>query len=109
MLSSKELRYALLALLITAPAAAVFVARSRAQNTEPQNNNRPRRAENVSPPSPTPPAKPQDEITLHSDEVVRVETNVPSIFFTPADKQKGFASGLKRDAIHIIYGGVTQE
>src|SRR6266850_984493 len=110
MLYSRELRCALLALLILAPAAAVFVAGSRAQNNkEPQNDNRPRRAENSPPPSPTPPAKPEDETTLHSDEVVRVETNLTNVFFTAADRQKRFVSTLKREDIRVLEDGVPQE
>jgi Ca-activated chloride channel family protein len=109
MLYLKGLRCALLALLILAPAVAVFVAGSRAQNTEPQNNNRPRRAENLSQPSPTPPAKPEDETTLRSDEVVRVETNLTNILFTAADKQKRFVSNLKREDIRVLEDGVPQE
>ncbi len=109
MMDSKELRCALLALLILASASAVFVAESRAQNTEPQNNNRPRRAENLSQPSPTPPAKPEDETTLHSDEVIRVDTNLTNILFTAADKQKRFVTNLKRDDIRVLEDGVPQE
>src|SRR6266853_5429318 len=102
MFYSKEIRCALLSLLIMAPAAAVFVAGSRGQNTQPQNNNRPRRAENLSQPSPTPPAKPEDETTLHSDEVIRVDTNLTNILFTAADKQKRFVTSLKREDIRVL-------
>src|SRR5712664_1947378 len=109
MMDSKELRCALLALLILASASAVFVAESRAQNTEPQNNNRPRRAENLSQPSPTPPAKPEDETTLHSDEVIRVDTNLTNILFTAADKQKRFITNLKREDVRILEDGAPQE
>jgi Ca-activated chloride channel family protein len=109
MLYLKVLRGALLALLILAPAAAVFVAESRAQNTESQNDNRPRRAENLPQPSPTPPAKPEDETTLRSDEVVRVETNLTNILFTAADKQKRFVSSLRREDIRVLEDGVPQE
>jgi len=109
MMDSKELRCALLALLILASASAVFVAESRAQNTEPQNNNRPRRAENLSQPSPTPPTKPEDETTLHSDEVIRVDTNLTNILFTAADKQKRFVTNLKREDIRVLEDGVPQE
>ena len=108
MLYSKELRFALLALLILIPATAVFVAAPRAQNREPQNNNRPRRAESPQP-SPTPPAKPEDETTLRSDEVIRVETNLTNILFTAADKQKRFVSNLKREDIRVFEDGVPQE
>jgi Ca-activated chloride channel family protein len=109
MLYLKELRFGLLALLILAPAAGVFVTESRALNTEPQNSNRPRRAENNPPPSPTPPAKTEDEITLRSDEVVRVETNLTNILFTAADKQKRFVSNLKREDIRVLEDGVPQQ
>ncbi len=106
---SRELRCALFALLIVATAAAVFVAGSRAQSTEPQNNNGPRRAESFSQPSPTPPAKPEDEITLRSDEVVRVETNLTNILFTASDKQKRFVSSLKREDIRVLEDGTPQQ
>src|SRR5260370_2966824 len=109
MMDSKELRCALLALLILPSASAVFVAESRAQNTEPQNNNRPRRAENLSQPSPTPPAKPEDETTLHSDEVIRVDKNLTNIPVTAADKQKRFVTNLKREDIRVLEDGVPQE
>lgn len=109
MLFSRELRCALFALLIVATAAAVFVAGSRAQNTELQNNNRPRRAESLPQPSPTPPAKPEDETTLRSDEVIRVESNLTNILFTAADKQKRFVSSLKREDIRVLEDGVPQE
>jgi Ca-activated chloride channel family protein len=109
MLLSRELRCALFVLLIVAAVAAVFVAGSRAQNTELQNNNRPRRAESLPQPSPTPPAKPEDEITLRSDEVIRVESNLTNILFTAADKQKRFVSSLKREDIRVLEDGVPQE
>src|SRR5216684_1746715 len=109
MLYSKELRRGLFALLIVATASVVFLAGSRAKNTEPQNNSRPRRAENNPQPSPTPPAKTEDEITLRSDEVVRVETNLTNVLFTAADKQKRFVSNLKREDIRVLEDGVPQQ
>ena len=108
MLSSKELRCGLFALLIGAAGVAVFVGGSRAQNTEPQNNNRPRRTESLPQPSSTPPKK-EDEITLPSDEVVRVETNLTNVLFTAADKQKRFVSNLKREDIRVLEDGVPQQ
>ena len=46
----------------------------------------------LSAPSPTPTATPaaKDETLQDSDEVVRVETNLTSIFFTAADSSKRF-------------------
>jgi Ca-activated chloride channel family protein len=109
MLIPKALWCARFALLIPATAAAVFVAGSRAQNSEMQNNNRPRRAESSPQASPTPPTKPEDEITLRSDEVVRVETNLTNVLFTAADRQKRFVSNLKREDIRVLEDGVPQE
>jgi VWFA-related protein len=62
----------------------------------------------VAQPSPTPP-KPNDEITLSSDDVVRVETNLTNIFFTAADKQKRFVSTLKKEDIRVLEDGVPQQ
>jgi VWFA-related protein len=59
-------------------------------------------------PSPTPPKK-EDEVTLNSDDVVRVETNLTNVFFTAADKQKRFVSTLKKEDIRILEDGVPQE
>ena len=57
-------------------------------------------------PSPTPP---KEEETIHSDEVLRVETNLTNIFFTAADKHKRFISTLKRDDVRVLEDGVAQE
>jgi VWFA-related protein len=59
-------------------------------------------------PTPTPPKK-EDEVTLSSDDVVRVETNLTNIFFTAADKQKRFISTLKREDVRVLEDGVPQE
>ena len=93
-------------------AAALYVCgnsfTTRAQNpTEPQDRQRPRRAEST--PSPTPRPNREDDATLSSDEVVRVETNLTNVFFTAADKQKRFVSNLKREDVRILEDGVPQE
>ncbi len=66
------------------------------------------RPDNVAQPSPTPPKK-EDEVTLNSDDVVKVETNLTNVFFTAADKNKRFVSTLKREDIRILEDGVPQE
>lgn len=48
-------------------------------------------------------------MTLNSDDVVRVETNLTNIFFTAADKQKRFVSTLKREDVRLFEDGVPQE
>jgi Ca-activated chloride channel family protein len=99
----------LVALLIVTTIGAGLARASRAQNqTEPTNNNRPRRAEDLPQPSPTPPKK-EDDVTLSGDDIVRVETNLTNIFFTAADKQKRFVDTLNREDIRVFEDGVPQE
>ena len=59
-------------------------------------------------PTPTPP-KPEDEVTLNSDDVVRVETNLTNIFFTASDKQKRFVSTLKKEDVRVLEDGIPQQ
>ena len=99
----------IVALLIITAIGAGLARGSRAQNqTKPADSNRPRRAESLPPPSPTPPKK-DDEVTLSGEDVVRVETNLTNIFFTASDKQKRFVSTLKREDIRVFEDGVPQE
>lgn len=60
-------------------------------------------------PSPTPPKDPKEELPQESDEVVRVETNLTTIFFTAADKNKRFISTLRKEDIRILEDGQPQE
>jgi VWFA-related protein len=60
-------------------------------------------------PSPTPTVTPKDENPQDSDDVVRVETNLTSIFFTAADSSKRFISNLKKEDIRILEDGQPQE
>ena len=69
--------------------------------------SRTRRAGEV--PSPTPPVNPKDELPGESEEVVRVETNLTSIFFTAADSNKRFVNTLKKEDIRILEDGQPQE
>jgi len=71
---------------------------SRAQDRAPGNSVKAQ-------PSPTPP----DEITLSSDDVVRVETNLTNIFFTAADKQRRFVNTLKKEDVRVFEDGVQQQ
>src|SRR6202165_83364 len=98
---------ALCALLVTITIAVAYACVSLAQDGS-QNSSRPRRAAYIPQATPTPPKK-EDEITLRSDEVVRVETNLTNILFTAADKQKRFVSNLKREDIRVLEDGVPQE
>ena len=97
---------ALCALIVIALAAS-FSRVSLAQNGAP-GNSRARTVGQLPQPSPTPPKK-EDEVTLNSDDVVRVETNLTNIFFTAADKQKRFVSTLKREDVRLLEDGVPQD
>ena len=90
---------------VLAIAAAASLSRvSLAQN----GAQRQRIVEQLAQPSPTPPKK-EDEVTLSSDDVVRVETNLTNIFFSAADKQKRFISTLKREDVRVLEDGVPQD
>jgi len=60
-------------------------------------------------PSPSPSPRQREELPQDSDEVVKVETNLTSIFFTAADKNKRFISNLKADDIRVLEDGQPQE
>ena len=96
-----------LALVFAVATAALMGNRSRAQ-TPPGTDaekSRTRRASEV--PSPTPP--PREELPQETDEIVRVETNLTSIFFTAADNKKRFIDTLKKEDIRILEDGQPQE
>ncbi|HMG75821.1 MAG TPA: VWA domain-containing protein [Pyrinomonadaceae bacterium] len=108
MLSARKLT-ALGALLIAAAISVAFTCASLAQSgSGSENSSRPRRTEDVPQATPTPPKK-DDDITLSSDEVVRVETSLTNVFFTAADKQKRFVSNLKREDVRVLEDGAPQE
>lgn len=108
MLSVRRLA-ALSALLLATAGAVGFARRSLAQGpSESPNNSHSRRADNIPQATPTPPKK-EDEVTLASDDVVRVETNLTNLFFTAADKQKRFISSLKREDVRVLEDGIPQE
>src|SRR5437588_3298240 len=93
--------------LVAAAMCASFFLKAAAQNGA-QPATRPRTVEQLAQPSPTPPKK-EEEVTLNSDDVVRVETNLTNIFFTAADKQKRFISSLKREDVRVLEDGVPQD
>jgi VWFA-related protein len=73
-----------------------------------QDKSRSRRVSELPSPSPTP-AVSKEEVPQESDEVVRVETNLTSIFFTAADSNKRFVSNLTKGAIRVLEDGQPQE
>jgi VWFA-related protein len=83
---------------------------SFAENRIAAQNNSGSKIENQRPsPSPTPAASPREELPQDSDEVIKVDTNLTSIFFTAADKNKRFIGNLKADDIRVLEDGQPQE
>jgi VWFA-related protein len=79
---------------------------ARNQTTAIQDKSRSRRVNEQATPSPTPQ---REEVPRESDEVVRVETNLTSIFFTAADSNKRFISNMKKEDIQVLEDGQLQE
>src|SRR5260370_7903385 len=92
--------------LVAIGVATGFSRVSLAQ-TDAQRSSRARTVEQLPQPSPTPPKK-EDDITLNSDDVVRVETNLTNLFFTAADKQKRFVSTLTKEDVRVLEDLVPQ-
>jgi len=96
-----------LAVALVGCSAFAFSSSMSAQtqpDAETQDNTRSRRVSAL--PSPTPP---KDDAAQDSEEVVRVETNLTTIFFTAADRNKRFISDLKKENILVLEDGQPQE
>ncbi len=101
-----------LGLLISLVAGSVPTSMFAQTQTGPgQDKSRTRRVTDPGQPepSPTPTATPRDEVPQESEEVVRVETNLTSIFFTAADSNKRFISNLKKEDFRVLEDGQPQE
>src|ERR1044072_2071484 len=77
--------------------------------TSAQSGNTNSSRQRVASPSPSPTPRSQDEETLNSDDVLRVETNLTNVFFTAADKRKRFVSTIKKEDLRVLEDGVPQE
>lgn len=93
------------------PAKMYAQTQTQTQTTPVQEKSRTRRVTNSEEPAPapTPPVSTKEENPQDSDEVVRVETNLTSIFFTAADNSKRFINNLKKEDIQILEDGQPQE
>ncbi|HEV7844385.1 MAG TPA: VWA domain-containing protein, partial [Pyrinomonadaceae bacterium] len=111
---SRALVYGLAFIVVFACIASVA---TRAQNQNAgQDSSRPRRTDattNAQPqarPTPTPtPGKKDEDITVDSDDVVRVETDLTNILFTAIDKNKRFITEMRKEDIRITEDGTPQE
>jgi Ca-activated chloride channel family protein len=79
------------------------------QQSSAQEKTRERRAGDPQKPEPSPTPRVKDEVPQDTDEVVRVETNLTTIFFTAADKSKRFISTLKKEDVRVFEDGQAQE
>lgn len=106
-----------LALVVFSALALVVLAGERplaqqsSESESAQDKSRARRTSDTQKPEPSPSPTPRlkDELPQDSDEVVRVETNLTSIFFTAADKNKRFISTLKKEDLRVLEDGQAQE
>ncbi len=105
--NTKGIRLSVVVALVAIAVAISFSRGSLIQDAA--TTSRTRAGEPIAQPSPTPTKKPEDEITLSSDDVVRVETNLTNVFFTAADKQKRFVSTLKKEDVRVLEDGVPQQ
>jgi VWFA-related protein len=111
---SRALVYGLAFILVFACIASV-ATRAQDQNAG-QDSSRPRRTDATTDsqpqarPTPTPvPGKKDEDITVDSDDVVRVETDLTNILFTAIDKNKRFITEMRKEDIRITEDGTPQE
>lgn len=112
-MSNQAIRKSLLVISLAALLTAVAAVPSgMLAQTQVPEKSRTRRvgAPELPTPSPTPTLVPvpKDE-TQDSDDVVRVETNLTSIFFTAADSNKRFIDNLRKEDVRIFEDGRPQE
>ena len=99
--------------LVVLLVASASLPSSMFSQTDVTEKSRTRRVTNsaLPAPSPTPTPNPgsKQETPQDSDDVVRVETNLTSIFFTAADSSKRFIDNLTKEDIRILEDGQPQE
>ncbi len=99
--------------LVVLLVASASLPSSMFSQTDVTEKSRTRRVTNsaLPAPSPTPTPNPgsKQETPQDSDDVVRVETNLTSIFFTAADSSKRFIDNLTKEDIRILEDGQAQE
>jgi Ca-activated chloride channel family protein len=88
--------------------AAVFACVVFGQSGSQSQTNSRLRSQYLPQATPTPPTK-EDEVTLNSDDVIKVDTSLTNIFFTAADKQRRFVSTLTKADVRVLEDGAPQE
>jgi Ca-activated chloride channel family protein len=112
-MSNRVLRNVLLlagfATLLVLGAAVPRNMSAQTQTPAASEKTRSRRVGESELPVPSPTVTPKEDNPQESDDVVRVETNLTSIFFTAADSNKRFVSNLKKEDVRILEDGQPQE
>jgi Ca-activated chloride channel family protein len=112
-MSNRVLRNVLLlagfATLLVLGAAVSRNMSAQTQTPAASEKSRSRRVGESELPVPSPTVTPKEDNPQESDDVVRVETNLTSIFFTAADSNKRFVSNLKKEDVRILEDGQPQE
>jgi VWFA-related protein len=112
-MSNRALRNLVFAIGVTVSllAGSVVPGSRVAQTQSPDvtEKSRTRRVTDPGVPAPSPTPTTSDDPTQEGDEVVRVETNLTSIFFTAADGNKRFVNNLKKEDLRILEDGQPQE
>lgn len=110
---SRALVYGLGLVLLFAFVASV-ATRAQENQSPAQDSTRQRRSDSSTSqqarPTPTPvPGQKDDDVTLDSDDVVRVETDLTNILFTAIDRNKRFITEMRKEDIRIMEDGASQE
>jgi VWFA-related protein len=99
--------------LVVLLVAGASLPRSMFAQTDVTEKSRTRRVTDSARPAPSPTPTPnpgsKEEAPQDSDDVVRVETNLTSIFFTAADSSKRFINNVTKEDIRILEDGQAQE
>jgi len=105
----------IVALVVALAVLPAFVARfpyrllAQAQSDVKGTQDQRSRTSEPQKPAASPTPSPRDEVPQESDEIVRVETNLTSIFLTAADKHKRFINTLKKEDIRVLEDGQVQD
>ncbi|MBD0371588.1 MAG: VWA domain-containing protein [Pyrinomonadaceae bacterium] len=111
MFFSREIKRGLvygLAFVLVLACIASVVTRAQNQATS-QDGTRQRRTDGAQPAARPTPTPTPDDVTVESDDVVRVETDLTNILFTAIDKNKRFITEMRKEDIRIMEDGSPQE
>lgn len=106
---SRALVYGLGFVLVFACVASVVTRAQQQYQGSVQDTTRQRRTDGTQPQATPTPVPKDDDVTLDSDDVVRVDTDLTNILFTAVDKNKRFITEMRKEDIRITEDGAQQE